>query len=69
MLPIKQTGILLACLFLVISCNSVTSENEQKENEKVSSVINYLNENPNSTYVYKEGQYVTSQAKVRSLIY
>lgn len=65
MLPFKQTGLLLACLFLVIPYNSATSENTQKENEKVSSVIHYLNENPNSTYIYKEGQHVNSQSKVR----
>lgn len=65
MIPFKQSGILLACLFLVIPYNSANSENTQKENEKVDSVINYLNENPKSTYIYKEGQYVASQTKVR----
>lgn len=65
MIPFKQSGILLACLFLVILDNSATGEDTQKENEKVGSVINYLNENPNSTYIHKEGQYVASQSKVR----
>lgn len=65
MIPFKPSGILLTCLFLVILYTSATSENTQKENEKVSSVIKYLNENPNSTYIYKEGQDVASQTKVR----
>lgn len=67
MLPLKQFGILLACLFLVIADNSETGENTQKENEQVGSIINYLNGNPNATYIYKEGKYVNSQLKVRNI--
>lgn len=64
MFLIKRLGILLTCLFLVIPFNSATSENAQKEHETVSAIINHLNENPNSAYIYKEGQLVDSQLKV-----
>lgn len=66
MLPMKLCGVLLACLFLVIADYSAISEDTPKENEQVDAIIDYLNKNPNSTYIFKEGQYVNSQLKVRN---
>lgn len=67
MLPLKQIGILLVCSFLVVADN-LPSENSPKENEQISAIIDYLNANPNSTYIYKEGQHVNSQSKVRKIL-
>lgn len=47
-------------LFLVVADNLT----EPRENENVDAIISHLNENSNSTYVYKEGQYVDAQLKV-----
>lgn len=67
MIPFKVLGILLLCLFLVIADNSV--ENPVKEQDEIRAIVNHLNENANSTYIFKEGQFVNSQAKVRIYIY
>lgn len=66
MLPLKLLGISFAFLIIVIADNSAESDKTKDvENQQVKAIIEHLNENPNTSYLYKEGQYVNSQSKVK----